>query len=118
MPYLVASEIGNGPIRLKLVANNDSDNTYSFDLSNSGAGSPTSNQRTIAVSSASGNGSVAAGKRWIQFIFSSNFSGTIGGVAFSGTTDSVWEVPVAQGADTYAALSYTIGAGSARISTF
>lgn len=77
----------------------------------------TGTARTVAIATVSTNGSVAAGKRGIEFIFASDFVGTIDGDAFTGANDASWSAPALQGNDTYAALAYTISAGSARLVT-
>jgi hypothetical protein len=74
--------------------------------------------RTVAISSVSSSGSVAAGKKYISLIFSSDFTGTVGGVAFVGATDAFYDVPKLENGETYAALSYTVTAGSVRITSF
>lgn len=73
--------------------------------------------RTPVLSTVSSSGSVAAGKRYIEFVFSPDFAGTIGGVAWAGATDTEYSLPLLQGAITYPALAYTISAGSARLTT-
>lgn len=73
--------------------------------------------RTPTITTPSTGATIAAGKRYIEFIFSSDFAGTIGGQTFSGTTDFSYNLPLLNGADTYAALVYTISAGSARLTT-
>lgn len=74
--------------------------------------------RTPVVTTVTTNGTVAAGKKYIEMILSTDFAGTIDGETFSGTNDAVYSIPLLMGADTYAALSYTISAGNARITTF
>lgn len=73
--------------------------------------------RTPTITTTSTGATIGAGKRYIEFIFSSDFAGTIGGQTFSGATDSAWSLPLLNNADTYAALVYTISAGSARLTT-
>ena len=73
--------------------------------------------RTPSISTVTGDGTVAAGKKYIEFIFSSDFAGTIDGETFAGATDVSYSIPYLPGADTYAALAYTISAGSARLTT-
>ena len=74
-------------------------------------------QVTPSSSVVTTNGTVAAGKKHIEFILSSDFAGTINGVAYSGATDAVqsFDAPVD---GTFAAMSYTISAGSARLLTW
>lgn len=72
--------------------------------------------RTPAIASVSSSGSVAAGKKVVDFIFSSDFTGTVLTVAFAGANDSVISFEAPPG-DTLAAIAYTVTAGSIRIST-
>jgi hypothetical protein len=78
---------------------------------------PASVQRTPAITSVNASGSVAAGKRFIEFMLSADFAGTIGGVTFAGTTDYSVGPFIAPVADTLGAIAYTISAGSMRILT-
>lgn len=82
-----------------------------------GVGGGSGTVRTPALSTVTTNGTVAAGKKYIEFILSSDFAGTIGGATFAGATDAVYSLPLLPGADTYEALAYTISAGSARLTT-
>lgn len=72
---------------------------------------------TIVVSTVTTNGSVAAGKKNIEFEFSDDFAGTIATVAYDGTEDAYKSFEAPPG-HTFAALAYTISAGSARLTTF
>jgi hypothetical protein len=65
-------------------------------------------------STATTSGTVAAGARDVEFIFSSSFTGTIDGVAWAGSTDSAKRFQ-AIGEHTYPAFTYTVTAGSVRI---
>lgn len=79
---------------------------------------PASVQRTVAIVTVSTSGSVAAGKRSIRFILSSDFTGSISGVAFAGATDNVNVGPFeAPAYDTLGALAYVVTTGSLRILT-
>lgn len=73
-------------------------------------------QLTPATSTVTTNGTVAAGKYSVEFIFSSDFAGTILTVAYAGANDAVksFEAPAGR---TLAAIAYTISAGSARLTT-
>lgn len=77
----------------------------------------TGSQYTIAISSVTTDGTVAAGKHHIEFIFSSTFTGTIGSVAFTGTV-GVYNPGDAPVGSTFGALSYTVAAGSAILTTW
>lgn len=72
--------------------------------------------RTPAVSLVTTNGTVASGKKIVDFIFSSDFTGTVLTVAFTGAADSVISFEAPPG-DTLAAIAYTVTAGSIRIVT-
>lgn len=76
-----------------------------------------STERTATGTTATGNGSVAAGAKSVEFIFSSDFAGTVLGMTFSGAADASYSLPYLPGGDTYPAIAYTIDAGSARITT-
>jgi hypothetical protein len=76
--------------------------------------SATATARTPTISSASTSGSVTAGARKITFIFSSDFTGTVLGVAFTGANDTYVNID-APGNDTLTAVAYTVTAGSVRI---
>lgn len=70
----------------------------------------------ITTVSAGAGGTVPAGKKYVEFIFSADFTGTVLGDAFVGTTD--YSVPFeATGNNTLAAIAYTRTAGSVRIKT-
>lgn len=60
------------------------------------------------------SGTVAAGARGVLFVFSSDFTGTINGVAWAGSADSYYQPPI-QAGDTFAAIAYTVTAGTVRI---
>ena len=81
-----------------------------------GGSTPVSIQRTPAMVLATTSGTVAAGAKVVEFIFSSSFTGTVLGVAFAGATDSS-EKFTAPGNDTLGAIVYTVTAGSVRIMT-
>lgn len=74
--------------------------------------------RTIVIDTVSASGTVAAGKKYISFILSSDFAGTIDGETFAGATDAFYDVPKLENGETYAALAYTRSAGSLRITSF
>lgn len=77
-------------------------------------GAPASVQRTPSIAVVNASGSVAAGARKVTFIFSTDFAGTVMGVAFSGANDAALPIE-SDGGNTLAAIAYTITAGSARI---
>lgn len=94
---------------------NKSDNEALNDIAyNTGASSGIA--RTLAISSVSADGTVAAGKKAVDFIFSSDFAGTVLGATFAGATDQVLSF-VAPPGDTLAAITYTRSVGTIRIST-
>ncbi len=67
------------------------------------------------------SGSVAAGKQHIEFILSSDFAGTINGATVSGGGTlplSVYSPGEAAPRGTFSAVSYTITAGSAILTTW
>lgn len=66
---------------------------------------------TLATSS----GTVAGNAKRVTLIFSSDFTGTVGGVAFAGATDSSVTFSADQPGDTLAAIAYTVTAGNVRI---
>lgn len=70
--------------------------------------------RTPTISTATANGTVAAGTRNVTFIFSSTFTGSILGVAYAGSTDAS-QTFNAGSADALAEIAYTVTAGSLRI---
>lgn len=74
-------------------------------------------QLTIAETSVSTDDTITAGKFHIEFIFASDFAGTINGVAYSGATDTFKEYTAPPGR-TFSAVDYTISAGSARLTTW
>lgn len=67
-----------------------------------------------AGTTATTSGTITAGARALLFVFSSDFTGTISGVAWSGATDASYSPPVQTG-DTFAAITYTVTTGSVRI---
>jgi hypothetical protein len=71
-----------------------------------------------AIVSVSTSGSVAAGKRYVAFSFSSDFAGTILGAAFTGPGDVSFTFPALPPNNSYGAIAYTITAGIARIASF
>lgn len=73
-------------------------------------------QLTPVTSTVSTDGTVAAGKYSVEFIFSSDFAGTILTVAYAGANDAVKSFDAPAGR-TLAAIAYTISAGSARLTT-
>lgn len=74
-------------------------------------------QRTVAIATVSTSGSVAAGARSVEFLFSSDFAGTVDGETFAGATDYSLGPLVAPQGDTLGAIAYTRSAGSIRIVT-
>lgn len=62
----------------------------------------------------SSSGSTRDQVRGVTFIFSSDFSGTVGGITFSGATDSSFTPPIPPN-DTFGPIAYTVSAGSIRI---
>ena len=82
----------------------------------SGGGGGGGKQRTLPSVHATGDGTVAAGSVGVQFTLSSDFAGTINGLAYSGATVLTWSPPpLSVPGDTYPAIPYTITAGSANI---
>lgn len=72
----------------------------------------------ITVTNITSSGSVAAGKRHIEFILSSDFAGTIGGVTMSGTSLAIYSPGTVGPGYCFDALAYTISAGSAILTTW
>lgn len=68
---------------------------------------------TVTDSSAS---PVAAGAKYVGFIFSSDFAGAITGAPYAGPADASQDFTAPPG-DTLAAIGYTITAGTLRIVT-
>lgn len=68
----------------------------------------------LSITTATTSGSVTRGARSVTFIFSSDFAGTVAGVAFAGATDSSFTPPIQTG-DTFSAIAYTVTAGNVRI---
>lgn len=64
--------------------------------------------------SVSAGGTVTAGCRTVTFVFSSDFSGTVNGVTYSGATDTSRTFKDI-GEHVYRAIVYTRSAGSIRI---
>lgn len=71
-------------------------------------------QLTPAITSTTSDGATTAGKKVLIFILSSDFTGTIGGVVFTGSADSSLELRAPDGY-TFAAVSYTRSAGTLRL---
>lgn len=65
---------------------------------------------TLATTS----GTVTKGARSVTFIFSSDYTGTVAGIAFAGTTDSSFSPPIQTG-DTSSAIAYVVTTGNIRI---
>ena len=78
--------------------------------------SPTPVSRTSAISVVTTSGTVTAGAKEVEFIFSSTYTGNILGVAFTGASDSSLRF-VAPTFDTLGAIAYTVTAGSFRLKT-
>jgi len=70
--------------------------------------------RTFALTAATGNGSVATGKKAVAFSSSSDFAGTITAAAF-GASQTVGVS--ADGPDTIGSIAYTVSAGTLYIAT-
>ena len=79
-----------------------------------GSATSDSQVRNIVINDVTTSGTVAAGKRKIDFIFSVDYDGTVLSTAFSGANDNVitFEAP---NPDTLAAIDYTITTGSIRL---
>jgi hypothetical protein len=75
-------------------------------------------QQTPTITTAAGSGTVAAGKRRIEFIFSSDFAGTVLGATFSGSRNLTLDFPLLPPGDSYAAVAYTVTAGSVLIVSY
>lgn len=75
-------------------------------------------QYTISITSVTADGTVAAGKHHIEFILSTDFAGSIGGVTMNAATLAVYNPGDAPVGSTFAALSYTITAGNAVLTTW
>jgi hypothetical protein len=79
-------------------------------------GSPAGgSQLSPSIASVTTGGTIAAGKRYVEFIFSSDFAGSILGATFAGPRDLSYSLPFLPPGDSYGAIVYTISAGSARI---
>jgi len=77
---------------------------------------PASAQRTPAIATATGSGTVSSGKRKVTFIFSADFTGTVLSAAFNGNVDSQLQIDAPAG-DTLAAIAYTVTNGNVKILT-
>jgi len=77
---------------------------------------PVGVQRTLAISSVTSSGTVAAGAKDVEFIFSPDFVGTVLTVAFTGAADTSVRFS-APSTDTLGAIAYTRTAGTIRIKT-
>ena len=75
-------------------------------------------QYTISPSVVTTDGTVTAGKHHIEFVLSTDFAGTIGGAAMNPAILSVYSPGDAPVGTSFAALSYTISAGSAVLTTW
>lgn len=79
-------------------------------------------QITPASSTVTTDGTVAAGKYFVEFILSPSaadpvaFVGTLNGVAYNGANDAYKSFP-SQAGRALGAISYTVSAGSARLTT-
>lgn len=60
------------------------------------------------------SGTTTKGLRGVTFIFSSDFTGSVAGMTFTGTTDSSYSPPVQSG-DTLSAIAYVVTTGNIRI---
>ena len=78
-----------------------------------GAGPST---RAVVISSLTGTGTIAAGHRSIEIIFSADFTGTIDSVAFAGANDDFISFQ-APGDDVLDAIAYVVTTGSIRVVT-
>jgi hypothetical protein len=74
-------------------------------------------QYTITVANVTSGATIAAGKHHIEFILSSDFAGTIGGVTFTGGV-GVYSPGDAPPGASLGALVYTVTAGSAILTTW
>lgn len=77
----------------------------------------TGSQLTPSDSVISTNGTVAAGKHKIEFVFKTDFAGTINSISYSFADDAYrsYEAPPGY---TLAAISYTVSAGTAVLTTY
>lgn len=73
--------------------------------------------RTPSITLVTTSGSVAAGSRKATFIFSTDFTGTLLGVSYSGTTDAAQTLDPPTGEQSEA-IAYTVITGSIRIVQF
>lgn len=71
-------------------------------------------QRTPTITTAVASGAVPAGTRKLTFIFSSDFTGTVLGAAFTGASDASVTIDAPAG-DTLGEVAYTVTSGSIRI---
>jgi hypothetical protein len=69
---------------------------------------------TPTIASVTESGTIAAGAKSLTFVFSQDFTGTVLGVAFVGTTDSRISLDAPAG-ETLTAVVYTVTAGSFRL---
>ena len=82
---------------------------------NTGGSTDDPEEVNYALTVVSTSGSIAAGARYVEFIFTANFTGTIKTVAFAGANDAVYSLPILPGVQTYPAIPYTVTAGSMRM---
>lgn len=69
----------------------------------------------VDITLATTSGTVAARAKSVTFIFSSDFVGTVKGVAFTGAADSSITLNTPQPGDVLSSIAYTVTAGSVRI---
>lgn len=69
---------------------------------------------TVSITSVSSSGQIASGFQEVTLIFSSDFEGTVQGVAFDGETDASLTLR-AQSGQSLGQVRYTVTAGSIRI---
>lgn len=101
--------------RVKLVLGDNGTNDGDVSSANPVPVSEDSTQRTPASSVVSSNGSVSAGKQSVQFVPSSDFTGTLLAAAWPGTNNPIsFSV---NGNDTLGAIAYTVVTGSLTILT-
>lgn len=62
-------------------------------------------------------GTVASGKKHIEFIFSSDFVGNVNGIAYTGVSEAA-QIFNAPSGSTFGAIAYTVSAGSIRLISF
>jgi len=100
---IVGKDSSGNPVPLKL----SDDGTITATVSGAGT------QRTQTITLLTTSGTIAAGARGLTLIFSTDFTGTVGGVAFNGANDSSFTFPIPSG-DTIGAVSYVVTTGSIR----